>query len=54
MLEKEGIYCHPILDYDKETDWGYEDSDDRIYVDGDITFDTMAKIVDYLREQEIP
>ena len=45
------IYNESVLDYDRETDWGYEEFDDRIYLDGNITFDKMAKIVDYLREQ---
>ena len=43
--------CHFHLDFDKETDWGYEECDDRIYLDGNITFDTMAKIVDCLRNE---
>ena len=45
------IYNESVIDYDRETDCGYEEFDDRIYLDGNITFDTMAKIVDYLREQ---
>lgn len=45
------IYNESVLDFDRETDWGYEEFDDRIYLDGNITFDTMAEIVDYLREQ---
>ena len=54
VLEIFGIQetcCHFPLDFVKETDCGYEEFDDRIYLDGDISFDTMAKIVDYLREQ---
>lgn len=54
VLEIFGIQetcCHFPLDFDKKTDWGYEEFDDRIYLDGNITFDMMAKIVDYLREQ---
>ena len=43
--------CNFPLDFNKETDWGYEEFDDRIYLDGNITFDTMAEIVDYLRSQ---
>ena len=31
-----------------ETDYE-EECDDRVYIDGNITFDTMAEIVDYLR-----
>lgn len=45
------IYNESVLDYDRETDWGYEEFDDRIYLDGNITFDKMAKIVDYLRKK---
>lgn len=45
------IYNRPVLDFKKETGGGYEDYDDRIYIDGDITFVKMAEIVDYLREQ---
>lgn len=44
-------YCNFPLDFNKETDWGYEEFDDRIYLDGNISFDTMAEIVDYLRTQ---
>ena len=54
VLEIFGIQetcCHFPLDFDKETDLGYEEFDDRIYLDGNITFDTMVEIVDYLREQ---
>lgn len=61
VLEIFGIQescCHFPLDFDRETDWGYEEFNDRIYLDGNITFDTMAKIVDYLRKEneevEIP
>jgi hypothetical protein len=54
VLEIFGIQetcCYFPLNFDKETDWGYEEFDDRIYLDGNITFDTMAEIVDYLRSQ---
>ena len=54
VLEIFGIQetcCHFPLDFDKETGWDYEEFDDRIYLDGNITFDKMAKIVDFLREQ---
>lgn len=44
-------YNHTVINFEKETDSGYEDYDDRIYIDGDITFCKMAEIVDYLREQ---
>lgn len=47
----QGTCCHFPLDFDKETDCGYEECDSSIYLDGNITFDKMAKIVDYLREQ---
>lgn len=43
--------CNFPLDFNKETDWGFEEYDDRIYLDGNIAFDTMAEIVDYLRAQ---
>ena len=50
--------CHFPLDFDKETDGGYEECDDRIYLDGNITFDKMRKVVEYLskenEEVEIP
>ena len=45
------IYNEPVLDFNRKIDWGYEEFDDRIYLDGNITFDKMAKIVDYLRKQ---
>ena len=54
VLEIFGIQetcCHFPLGFDKETNWGYEECDDRIYLDGNITFDAMAKIVDYLRNE---
>ena len=43
--------CHFPLDFNKESDCGYETFNDRIYLDDNIMFDTMAEIVDYLREQ---
>ena len=50
--------CHFPLDFDKETECGYEEYDDRIYLDGNITFDKMKQAVDYLRKEneevEIP
>jgi len=61
VLEIFGIQetcCHFPLDFDKETEVGYKECNDRIYLDGNISFDTMAKIVDYLRKEndevEIP
>lgn len=54
VLEIFGIqetFCHFPLDFDKETDCGYEECDSSIYLDGNITFDKMAEIVDNLREQ---
>lgn len=54
VLEIFGIQetcCHFPLDFGKETDWGYEEFDDRIYLDGNITFDTMVEIVDYLKNK---
>ena len=50
--------CHFPLDFDKETEGGYEECDDRIYLDGNITFDKMREVVEYLRKEneevEIP
>ena len=46
-----GLYdtcCYFPSDYTNEDD-DYPDYDDRIYIDGTITFDKMAEIVDYLR-----
>ena len=54
VLEIFGIQetcCHFPLDFDKKMGWDYEEYDDRIYLDGNITFDKMAKIVDYVRKQ---
>jgi hypothetical protein len=50
--------CYFHLDFDKETEDGYEECDDRIYLDGNITFDKMREVVEYLRKEneevEIP
>lgn len=61
VLEIFGIQetcCYFPLDYDKERSWGYEECDDRIYLDGNITFDKMREVVEYLRKEneevEIP
>ena len=43
------VYNRPVLDFEKETDFGYEDYDDRIYIDGEITFDKMEEIVNLLK-----
>ena len=54
VLEIFGIQetcCHFPLDFDKETEGGYEEYDDRIYLDGNITFDKMREVVDYLRKE---
>lgn len=37
------------LNFDIDTETGYEEFDDRIYIDGQVTFDDMAKVVDYVR-----
>ena len=42
-------YNHTVLNFEKETDGGYEDYDDRIYIDGDITFAKMDEIVKYIK-----
>ena len=61
VLEIFGIQetcCHFPLDYNNERSWGYEEYDDRIYLDGDITFDKMREVVEYLQKEnevvEIP
>lgn len=41
ILGTQETFCHFPLDLDKETDWGYEEFSDRIYLDGNITFDTL-------------
>ena len=54
VLEIFGIQetcCHFPLDFDKETEGGYEEYDDRIYLDGNITFDKMREVVEYLRKE---
>lgn len=51
ILGQQKTNCGFPLNFDKENDWGYEYFDDRIYFDGNITFDTMSKIVDYLRNE---
>lgn len=48
MFDPEVVRYFP-LNFDRETDWGFEECDDRIYLDGNITFDKMAEIVDYIR-----
>lgn len=48
IIGQDDIYCHFPLDFGKETDCGYEDYNDRIYIDGDLTFNKMAEIVDFL------
>jgi len=45
------IYISWPLDFEKENDCGYEERLDSIYIDGDISFDVMAEIVDYLRKK---
>lgn len=49
LLEKEDIVCNSVQNFDSENEYGYNDFDDRIYIDGDITFDLMAKIVEFLK-----
>ena len=46
----EKFYYFP-LNFDKETDWGYDECDDRIYLDGNITFDKMREVVEYLQKE---
>ncbi len=48
IIGQDEIYCHFPLDFGKETDCGYEDYNDRVYIDGVLTFNKMAEIVDFL------
>lgn len=50
ILKDAGIYHDILVDYDPETD--IEGDCTSVYIDGDISFDIMAEIVDYLRECE--
>lgn len=50
ILEGERLYHNIQLDYDPETNT--EEGCTSVYIDGDISFDTMAEIVDYLRGRE--
>lgn len=43
------VYNRTVINFDEDTDSGYEDYDDRIYIDGDITFDKMEEIVNLLK-----
>lgn len=48
LLKKEDIYHHLYEDYDADKD-EFMDYCTSIYIDGEISFDTLAEIVDYLR-----
>jgi len=48
LLKKEDIYHSLYEDYDEDKD-EFMDYCSSIYIDGDISFDTLAEIVDYLR-----
>lgn len=50
ILEGAGLYFNIDSYYDPEKD--EEEDCTSVYIDGDISFDTMAEIVDYLRERE--
>lgn len=50
ILEGAGLYYDIRPDYDPVTD--IEEDCVSVYIDGDISFDTMAEIVDYLRGRE--
>lgn len=50
ILEGAGVYYDIQADFDPVT--GIEGDCVSVYIDGDISFDTMAEIVDYLREYE--
>ena len=39
------------LDFENENDFGFMERFDAIYIDGDVSFDAMAEIVDFLREK---
>lgn len=47
LLEKEGIYHTIGLDFDVET-WT-EKGCTSVYIDGDVSFDILAEIIDHLR-----
>ena len=46
------VCCKFPLDFEKELYCGYEEYNDRIYLDGNITFDQMKQIVEYLENSE--
>lgn len=50
ILEGARLYHDIQLDYDPVTNT--EEDCTSVYIDGDISFDIMAEIVDYLRECE--
>lgn len=50
ILEGTGLYYDIRADFDPVTD--IEEDCVSVYIDGDISFDTMAEIVDYLRGRE--
>ena len=50
ILERAGLYFNLDSHYDPEKD--EEDDCTSVYIDGDVAFDTMAEIVDYLRGGE--
>lgn len=50
ILEGARLYHNIQPNYDPETDT--EEDCTSVYIDGEISFDTMAEIVDYLRGHE--
>jgi hypothetical protein len=50
ILKGTGLYYDIQPDYDPVTNT--EEDCVSVYIDGDISFDTMAEIVDYLRGRE--
>lgn len=50
ILEGAGLYYDILVDYDPVTD--IEEDCTSVYIDGDISFETMAEIMDYLRGRE--
>ena len=55
ILGLEEVCCHFPLNFGEveevgDLGIGFKSYNDRLYIDGDITFDQMAKVVDYLRK----
>lgn len=51
LLNGAEIYNTTCFDHEREDECGLPvERKDAIYIDGDVTFDLMAEIVDYLRK----